>query len=80
MDTSKLKKFAQFARRTLIGQVSAKLALVMAEGGRRSFRHARPDSPPVVGGTVGGATTSVSENIAGKEHGERRRATVADRR
>ena len=29
MDTSKLKKFAQFARRTLGEQVSAKLALVL---------------------------------------------------
>lgn len=29
MDTSKLKKFAQFARRTLIGQVSAKLDSVL---------------------------------------------------
>lgn len=32
MDTSKLKKFAQFARRTLEEQVSAKLALVLSEG------------------------------------------------
>jgi len=32
MDTSKLKKFAQFARRTLGDQVSAKLALVLSEG------------------------------------------------
>lgn len=32
MDTSKLKKFAQFARRILGEQVSAKLALVMSEG------------------------------------------------
>lgn len=32
MDTSKLKKFAQFARRTLGEQVSAKLALVLSEG------------------------------------------------
>lgn len=32
MDTSKLKKFAQFARRTLGEQVSAKLALVLTEG------------------------------------------------
>ncbi|MBA5607369.1 BREX-1 system adenine-specific DNA-methyltransferase PglX [Duganella sp. FT3S] len=32
MDTSKLKKFAQFARRTLREQVSAKLALVLSEG------------------------------------------------
>ncbi|KWF31187.1 type II restriction endonuclease [Burkholderia diffusa] len=31
MDTSKLKKFAQFARRTLGEQVSAKLALVLSE-------------------------------------------------
>ncbi|MDO7835107.1 BREX-1 system adenine-specific DNA-methyltransferase PglX [Sphingobium sp. HBC34] len=37
MDTSKLKKFAQFARRTLITQVSAKLESVVAENsaGRR---------------------------------------------
>lgn len=32
MDTSKLKKFAQFARRTLGEQVSTKLALVLSEG------------------------------------------------
>lgn len=32
MDTSKLKKFAQFARRTLGEQVSAKLAFVLSEG------------------------------------------------
>lgn len=32
MDTSKLKKFAQFARRTLQDQIKAKLAMVLAEG------------------------------------------------
>ncbi|KEH09927.1 restriction endonuclease [Delftia tsuruhatensis] len=32
MDTSKLKKFAQFARRTLQDQVRAKLAMVLSEG------------------------------------------------
>lgn len=32
MDTSKLKKFAQFARRTLQDQVKAKLAMVLSEG------------------------------------------------
>ena len=32
MDTAKLKKFAQAARRTLMNQVSAKLKLVLAEG------------------------------------------------
>jgi len=32
MDTSKLKKFAQFARRTLRDQVTAKLAMVLSEG------------------------------------------------
>jgi hypothetical protein len=32
MDTSKLRKFAQFARRTLGEQVSAKLALVLSDG------------------------------------------------
>ena len=31
METSKLKKFAQFARRSLLEQVSAKLKLVLAE-------------------------------------------------
>ncbi|WP_374324921.1 BREX-1 system adenine-specific DNA-methyltransferase PglX [Azonexus sp.] len=36
MDTSKLKKFAQFARRTLGEQVSAKLALVLSEGSAAS--------------------------------------------
>jgi len=30
--SAKLKKFAQFARRSLIEQVSAKLNLVLAEG------------------------------------------------
>ena len=37
METAKLKKFAQFARRSLIEQVSAKLKLVLAENsaGRR---------------------------------------------
>ena len=30
METAKLKKFAQFARRSLIEQVSAKLKLVLA--------------------------------------------------
>ena len=32
METSKLRKFAQFARRSLIEQVSAKLKLVLADG------------------------------------------------
>jgi len=32
METSKLKKFAQFVRRTLIEQVAAKLNLVLADG------------------------------------------------
>ena len=32
METSKLKKFAQFARRTLIEQVGNKLEQVIAEG------------------------------------------------
>ncbi|MEY3759112.1 MAG: system adenine-specific DNA-methyltransferase PglX [Pseudomonadota bacterium] len=31
MDTAKLKKFAQYARRSLIDQVSSKLVLVLAE-------------------------------------------------
>ena len=31
METSKLKKFAQFARRSLIEQVSNKIELVLAE-------------------------------------------------
>ena len=31
METAKLKKFAQFARRSLLEQVSAKLKLVLAE-------------------------------------------------
>ena len=31
METSKLKKFAQFARRSLLEQVTAKLKLVLAE-------------------------------------------------
>jgi len=43
MDTSKLKRFAQFARRTLIEQVSAKLKLVLAEGSA-----SRRESPEAV--------------------------------
>ncbi len=39
MDTSKLKKFAQFARRTLIAQVSAKLDSVLAEGAPARREH-----------------------------------------
>ena len=31
MDTAKLKKFAQYARRSLIDQISSKLVLVLAE-------------------------------------------------
>ena len=31
METAKLKKFAQFARRSLLEQVSTKLKLVLAE-------------------------------------------------
>ncbi len=41
METAKLKKFAQFARRSLVEQVSAKLKLVLAEESaarRESFR------------------------------------------
>jgi len=42
MDTTKLKKFAQFARRTLMGQVSAKLDSVLAPGAaaRREYPEA----------------------------------------
>jgi type II restriction/modification system DNA methylase subunit YeeA len=39
MDTSKLKKFAQFARRTLMGQVSAKLESVLAPGAAARREH-----------------------------------------
>lgn len=39
MDTSKLKKFAQFARRTLREQISAKLALVRASGSAARREH-----------------------------------------
>ena len=39
MDTSKLRKFAQFARRTLIGQVNAKLDSVLAEGAAARREH-----------------------------------------
>ena len=39
MDTSKLKKFAQFARRTLMGQVSAKLDGVLAQGAAARREH-----------------------------------------
>ena len=39
MDTTKLKKFAQFARRTLMGQVSAKLDSVLAEGAAARREH-----------------------------------------
>lgn len=40
MDTSKLKKFAQFARRALITQVSAKLESVIAENSAARREHA----------------------------------------
>ncbi|WP_010607319.1 BREX-1 system adenine-specific DNA-methyltransferase PglX [Pseudoalteromonas maricaloris] len=42
MDTSKLKKFAQYARRSLIEQVQSKLKLVLAEdsAARREYPHA----------------------------------------
>ncbi len=40
MDTSKLKKFAQFARRTLREQISAKLTLVRASGSTARREHA----------------------------------------
>lgn len=39
MDTSKLKKFAQFARRTLREQISAKLVLVRASGSAARREH-----------------------------------------
>jgi len=39
MDTSKLKKFAQFARRTLMGQVSTKLDSVLAPGAAARREH-----------------------------------------
>jgi hypothetical protein len=39
MDTSKLKKFAQFARRALITQVSAKLESVIAENSAARREH-----------------------------------------
>jgi type II restriction/modification system DNA methylase subunit YeeA len=39
MDTTKLKKFAQFARRTLIAQVSAKLDSVLAPGAAARREH-----------------------------------------
>ena len=42
MDTSKLKKFAQFARRALIAQVSAKLDSVIAESSAARREH--PDA------------------------------------
>ncbi|MFA0154452.1 hypothetical protein, partial [Vibrio sp. 10N.261.46.C10] len=43
MDTSRLKKFAQFARRSLIEQVQTKLKLVLAEDSL-----ARRESPKAV--------------------------------
>ncbi|GAB3285906.1 BREX-1 system adenine-specific DNA-methyltransferase PglX [Parahaliea aestuarii] len=39
METAKLKKFAQFARRTLIDQVSAKLELVLVESSAARREH-----------------------------------------
>ena len=39
MDTSKLKKFAQFARRSLIAQVGAKLDAVLAENSAARREH-----------------------------------------
>jgi hypothetical protein len=39
MDTTKLKKFAQFARRVLIEQVAAKLEAVRADGSASQREH-----------------------------------------
>ena len=43
METAKLKKFAQFARRSLLEQISAKLKLVLAENST-----ARRENPTVI--------------------------------
>ena len=42
MDTTKIKKFAQFARRTLIGQIGAKLDAVIAENSPSRVKARRP--------------------------------------
>lgn len=39
MDTTKLRKFAQFARSTLIDQVAARMAAVLSEGSRAQREH-----------------------------------------
>jgi len=41
METAKLKKFVQFARRSLTEQVSAKLDLVLAEGSAAGVNNRR---------------------------------------
>ncbi|MCB6575221.1 BREX-1 system adenine-specific DNA-methyltransferase PglX, partial [Phascolarctobacterium faecium] len=41
MDTNALKRFAQAARNLLIGQVTAKLDLVLAEGAAARREHPR---------------------------------------
>ena len=63
MDTSKLKKFAQFARRTLREQLSAKLELVL-----RADSPARRESPQAVGkledAIAGSSGQEVVERVA----------------
>ena len=57
METAKLKKFAQFARRSLIEQVSAKLKLVLAENSaaRRESAEAVKKLEEAIKGTRQGA-------------------------
>jgi len=63
MDTNKLKKFAQFARRTLREQVAAKLALVLSNGSA-----ARRESAGAVGkleeAVAGSSKEQVVERVA----------------
>lgn len=58
MDTNKLKKFAQFARRTLREQVAAKLALVLSNGSA-----ARRESPDAVGKLEDAVASSSREQV-----------------
>ena len=63
MDTTKIKKFAQFARRTLIGQIGAKLDAVIAENSP-----SRRESPKTVkeleGQIFGHGRDQVVERVA----------------
>ena len=70
METAKLKKFAQFARRSLLEQVSAKLKLVLAENSaaRRESLDAITEALAengrvIVCGCLGGRTEADGSNF-----------------